>query len=121
MHGTIRGTTEHSPSGFLTNFGALAKRRSISGIIRYHEAIRFHNASNDRAVRAAIFDKISRSHIVIIPTGMYVNYSKWIQKEIEGAQGYGKPILAVNPWVSYVSRPLSRQPPIRSSARTSNQ
>ena len=57
-----------------------------------------HNAPNDSALRAAIFDKISRSHVVIIPTGMYVNYSKWIQKEIEGAQAYGKPILAVNPW-----------------------
>ena len=57
-----------------------------------------HNARNDRALRAAIFDKISRSHVVIIPTGMYVNYSYWIQKEIEGAQEYGKPILAVNPW-----------------------
>jgi hypothetical protein len=29
---------------------------------------------------------------------MYANYSKWIQKEIEGAKYYGKPILAVNPW-----------------------
>jgi Thoeris protein ThsB, TIR-like domain len=57
-----------------------------------------HNASNDRALRAAIFDKISRSRIVIIPTGMYVNYSNWIQKEIEGAEEFGKPILAVNPW-----------------------
>lgn len=57
-----------------------------------------HNAPNDRALRLAIFDKISRSHVVIIPTGMYVNYSYWIQKEIAGAQEYGKPILAVNPW-----------------------
>ena len=30
--------------------------------------------------------------------GMYANYSKWIQKEIDGASDYGKPILAVNPW-----------------------
>jgi len=53
-----------------------------------------HNAQNNSALRAAIFDKISRSHVVIIPMGMYVNYSKWIQKEIEGAHEYGKPILA---------------------------
>jgi MTH538 TIR-like domain (DUF1863) len=57
-----------------------------------------HNAPNERALRAAIFDKISRSHVVIVPTGMYANYSKWIQKEIEGASEYRKPILAVNPW-----------------------
>lgn len=29
---------------------------------------------------------------------MYANYSKWIQKEIEGSSDYSKPILAVNPW-----------------------
>lgn len=29
---------------------------------------------------------------------MYASYSKWIQKEIDGARMYGKPILAVNPW-----------------------
>lgn len=28
---------------------------------------------------------------------MYANYSDWIQKEIDGAKGYAKPILAVNP------------------------
>lgn len=35
---------------------------------------------------------------MIIPTGMYTNYSKWIKKEIEGAREKGKPILGVNPW-----------------------
>jgi Thoeris protein ThsB, TIR-like domain len=57
-----------------------------------------HNAPSDRALKDAIFSKISRSHVVVIPTGMYVNYSKWIQKEIDGAEQYGKPILGVNPW-----------------------
>src|SRR5487761_1454918 len=57
-----------------------------------------HNAPNDRTLKAAIFDKISRSHVVVIPTGMYVNYSEWIRKEIDGAQQYGKPILGVTPW-----------------------
>lgn len=38
------------------------------------------------------------SHVIVIPTGMYANYSKWIQKEIDGSLGYSKPILAVNPW-----------------------
>lgn len=57
-----------------------------------------HNANNDSQLRQALFNQISRSHIVVIPTGMYANYSKWIQKEIDGAGGYSKPILAVNPW-----------------------
>ena len=36
--------------------------------------------------------------MVVIPTGMYATYSKWIQQEIDGASGYRKPILAVDPW-----------------------
>ena len=56
-----------------------------------------HNAPSDIALRAAIYRRIVRSHVVVIPTGMYVNYSKWIQKEIDGAQEKGKPILGVNP------------------------
>ena len=57
-----------------------------------------HNASTDRALREAIFNKIARSHVIVIPLGMYANYSKWIRKEIDGAQSYTKPILGVNPW-----------------------
>lgn len=56
------------------------------------------NARSDAELQAAIFDKIGRSHIVVIPTGMYANYSKWIKKELDGADAYRKPILAVNPW-----------------------
>lgn len=56
------------------------------------------NAKNDMQLRAAIYTQISRSHVIIIPTGMYANYSKWIAKEIDGAATYGKPILGVNPW-----------------------
>lgn len=56
-----------------------------------------HNAASDLQLKNAIYDKISRSHVIVIPTGMYANYSKWIKKEIEGAKHYGKPIVAVNP------------------------
>ena len=57
-----------------------------------------HDAPNDRQLRDAIMRQISMSHVVVIPTGMYTNYSKWIAKEIEGSTGFSKPILAVNPW-----------------------
>jgi len=57
-----------------------------------------HNANNDAQLKAALYDKISRSHVIVIPTGMYANYSKWIQKEIDGANLYSKSILSVNPW-----------------------
>lgn len=57
-----------------------------------------HNANNDTQLRNALYNQISRSHVIVIPTGMYSSYSKWIQKEIDGAGIYKKPILAVNPW-----------------------
>ena len=57
-----------------------------------------HNAPTDRALMNAILRKIARSHVVVIPTGMYATYSKWIGKEISGSLEKEKPILAVNPW-----------------------
>lgn len=57
-----------------------------------------HNAPTDAALRQAIFRQIAGSHVVIIPTGMYANYSNWIQKEIDGANNYKKKILGVDPW-----------------------
>jgi len=56
------------------------------------------DAPNDAALQTAINKQISLSHVVVIPTGMYANYSKWIGKEISGSNLYGKPILGVNPW-----------------------
>src|SRR5271170_1705592 len=57
-----------------------------------------HNVTSERQLRAALYAQIARSHVIIIPTGMYTNYSKRIQMEIDGAKLYSKPILAVNPW-----------------------
>jgi hypothetical protein len=57
-----------------------------------------HNVKNTTQLQNAIFNQIARSHVVVIPSGMYTAYSNWIQKEIDGAKLYDKPILAVNPW-----------------------
>jgi hypothetical protein len=57
-----------------------------------------HDADNDKQLEEAILKQIAMSHVIVIPTGMYTHYSKWIQKEIAGSLGFGKPILAVNPW-----------------------
>lgn len=57
-----------------------------------------HYAPNEIALRDAIYQRIAASSVVVIPTGMYSSHSKWIQKEIDGANLLGKPILAVNPW-----------------------
>ena len=58
----------------------------------------FHFAPNDATLQQAIYDRIANSHVVVIPTGMYANYSKWIRKEIDGARLYRRPIIAVDPW-----------------------
>ena len=57
-----------------------------------------HNASNTQELTNAILDRIGRSHVVIIPSGMYATHSKWIRREIDGAKELKKPILGVNPW-----------------------
>ena len=57
-----------------------------------------HHAPTTQALRDAILRRIEISDIVIVPTGMYSTYSKWIGIEIEGATTKGKPILGVNPW-----------------------
>ena len=57
-----------------------------------------HNVTSTRALQEAIFGQIARSHVVVIPSGMYATHSNWIQKEIDGAKYHGKPILAINPW-----------------------
>lgn len=56
-----------------------------------------HNARNQAELQEAIHNQISRAHVVVIPTGMYASYSKWIQKEISGAILYDKRLLAVIP------------------------
>lgn len=57
-----------------------------------------HFAPNDAVLQQAIYERIANSHVLMIPTGMYANHSKWISKEINGAKAYRKPIVAVDPW-----------------------
>lgn len=45
----------------------------------------------------ALKRQISPVNVVIVIAGMYVNYREWIQKEIEIAKLYKKPIIAVRP------------------------
>lgn len=57
-----------------------------------------HNANNDRELKAAIRNQMQHASCVLIMTGMYASYSKWIQIEIELAQEMGKKIIAIEPW-----------------------
>ena len=45
-------------------------------------------------------EQIRQSTVVLVIGGMYCNYRKWIQKEIEIAKKYNKPILLIEPYGS---------------------
>jgi hypothetical protein len=57
-----------------------------------------HNAPNETLLYQAIQRKIAPVNIVVIMAGVYSTYSKWINREIEIANYYSKPILGVAPW-----------------------
>src|SRR3990172_3381546 len=61
-----------------------------------------HNAPNTDALYRAIQKQMVFCDVVLIMAGKYATYSKWIQREIEIAQGYSKPkpIVAIRPWAS---------------------
>lgn len=59
-----------------------------------------HTNGTDKDLKEAIDRKIRPCGVVIILAGVYSTYSKWINKEIDIAQKYEKPILAIEPWGS---------------------
>lgn len=52
----------------------------------------------DKDLREALDRQIKPVNCFIIVAGMYVNYRKWIQEEIDIAKSYNKPIIGVIPW-----------------------
>lgn len=59
-----------------------------------------HTNGTDRELYSAIEAKIRWTSCVIVLAWVYASYSKWIQKEIEIANLYKKPIIAVEYWWS---------------------
>ena len=57
-----------------------------------------HTNGTDEQLREKIDAKIKGCSCVIILAGVYATYSRWINIEIELAQKYGKPIIAVKYW-----------------------
>lgn len=57
-----------------------------------------HTNGTDKQLREKIDAKIRGCSCVIILAGVYATFSKWINIEIELAQKYGKPIIAVKYW-----------------------
>lgn len=52
----------------------------------------------DRQLSQALDRQIRPINCFLVVSGMYVNYRKWIQKEIDIAIEYDKPIIGVIPW-----------------------
>ena len=52
----------------------------------------------DRELVQALNRQIAPINCFLVISGMYVNHRKWIQKEIEIAQDYDKPIVGIKPW-----------------------
>jgi nuclease len=59
-----------------------------------------HTNGTDKQLYDAIDAKIRGVSCVLILAGVYSTYSKWIDKEIEIAKRYAKPIIAIEPWGS---------------------
>lgn len=57
-----------------------------------------HTNGTDKELKAAIEAKMKGASCIIILAGVYATYSKWIKKEIEIARGYGKTIIAIEPF-----------------------
>ena len=59
-----------------------------------------HTNRTDKELYDKIEAKVRGCSCVIILAGVYATYSKWINKEIEIAKKYNKPIIAVEPFAS---------------------
>lgn len=57
-----------------------------------------HTNGTDKDLYDKIEAQVRGCSCVVILAGVYATYSKWINKEIEIAQKYGKPIIAVEYW-----------------------
>lgn len=57
-----------------------------------------HHAEYDYQLKLAIKEQMQLASCVLILAGVYANYSKWINIEIELAQQMGKTIIAIEPW-----------------------
>jgi hypothetical protein len=59
-----------------------------------------HTNGTDIQLAEKIESKVKGASCVLILAGVYSTYSKWINKEIQMAKKYNKPIVAIKPWAS---------------------
>lgn len=58
------------------------------------------DVKNKSEIETAIDRKIAPCSCVLVISGMYYNYRKWMQYEINAALRMKKPIIAIRPWGS---------------------
>lgn len=56
------------------------------------------HANNDSQLKKELDDQIRPVGILVILAGMYANYSKWIQYELDKGLEWNRPLLGVKPW-----------------------
>ena len=56
------------------------------------------DVNSKRELKEKLRNRIFSSSCIIVLSGMYVDYSDWIDFEMETAKGYRKPIIGVRPW-----------------------
>ena len=56
------------------------------------------DTKTDVELKEKLRNRISLSSCIIAVSGMYANYSKWIDFEIDTALSMSKPIIGVKPW-----------------------
>lgn len=60
-----------------------------------HDAL---NTRTDKELDDALHRQIAPTSVVLIIAGMYYNHRRWIQREIDIAKYYNKPIIVIKPW-----------------------
>lgn len=56
------------------------------------------DTKTDSELKEKLRNRISSASCIIVLSGMYATYSKWIDFEIETAQAMNKAIIGVKPW-----------------------
>lgn len=56
------------------------------------------DVSSTADLKEKLTKRIAMSNAVIVVSGMYATYSKWIDFEIDEALRMGKPIIGIRPW-----------------------
>lgn len=95
-----RYTEEYDRLVKLLNSNVGFRWKNLSVPAKQPLALLFHLSKSYRTLVRQIDDRISQADCLIVIAGMYVAHSDWIKLEIEAAQAFAKPIIAIEPWGS---------------------